>query len=74
MHEIACARVLALDNAGSNIAANMAMMAMTTSSSINVKAHKCRAGRLTSGARTEWEDFMTLQSKQTGAGCGRSFA
>jgi hypothetical protein len=38
MHLIPWARVLAFPNAGSSIAARMAMMAMTTSSSIKVKA------------------------------------
>src|ERR1035437_7153349 len=37
MHDIPCAFCFALDSAGSSIAASMAMMAMTTSSSINVK-------------------------------------
>jgi hypothetical protein len=40
MHETASARPLALANAGNNIAARMAMMAMTTSNSINVKADR----------------------------------
>jgi hypothetical protein len=34
--EIPCARFFAFDNAGNSIAAKMAMMAMTTSSSIKV--------------------------------------
>src|ERR1035437_11152009 len=37
-HRIRCARSFALDNAGNNSAARIAMMAMTTSNSINVKA------------------------------------
>ena len=36
--EIRCACALDLDNAGNSIAARMAMMAITTSSSIKVKA------------------------------------
>src|ERR1035441_8993124 len=36
-HAICCARALADASAGNNIAARMAMIAMTTSSSINVK-------------------------------------
>ena len=36
---ICCARNFALDNAGNNIAAKMAIMAITTSNSISVKAH-----------------------------------
>jgi hypothetical protein len=38
MHAIPCASVFDFDNAGNSIAARMAMMAMTTSSSIKVKA------------------------------------
>src|SRR6185369_3768658 len=38
MHDIACARILAFERAGNTIAARMAMMAMTTSNSIKVKA------------------------------------
>jgi len=38
LHLACCAFAFALDNAGNNMAASMAMMAMTTSSSINVKA------------------------------------
>ena len=38
MHPIACAFFLALASAGNNIAARIAMMAMTTSSSISVNA------------------------------------
>src|SRR5437016_2248136 len=38
MHMIPWAFIFALDNAGSNMAARMAIMAMTTSSSISVKA------------------------------------
>jgi hypothetical protein len=41
---IAFARSFALDKAGSNMAARIAIMAMTTSSSIRVKARK--TGRL----------------------------
>ncbi len=37
IHLILCALLFAADKAGSNIAARMAMMAMTTSSSIKVK-------------------------------------
>jgi len=40
MQAICCARNLALDSAGSNIDARIAMMAMTTSSSIRVKAER----------------------------------
>ena len=40
-HEIWCALDFALANAGNNIAAKMAMMAMTTRSSISVKADFC---------------------------------
>src|SRR5512146_383658 len=40
MQVIACALDLALERAGSSIAARMAMMAMTTSSSMSVKASK----------------------------------
>src|SRR4051794_1281677 len=36
-HEICCALHFALESAGNSIAARMAMMAMTTSNSINVK-------------------------------------
>ena len=39
MQSICCARNFALDNAGNNIAAKMAIMAITTSNSISVKAH-----------------------------------
>src|SRR5205809_4121037 len=38
MHEIACALHFALLNAGSSIAASMAMIAITTNNSIKVKA------------------------------------
>src|SRR5438552_9464133 len=38
MHKIACARILAWLSAGKSMAARMAMIAMTTSSSIKVKA------------------------------------
>src|SRR5579862_5409954 len=38
MHSAACARCLALASAGSSNPANIAMMAITTSSSISVKA------------------------------------
>src|SRR5438445_6548435 len=41
MHEIACALIFALLNAGSSIAARMAMIAITTSSSIRVNALIC---------------------------------
>jgi hypothetical protein len=41
-HFICCARNLALESAGSSMAARMAMMAMTTSSSIKVKARAQR--------------------------------
>src|SRR5678816_4147652 len=37
-HLVCCARDLALDNAGNNMLARIAMMAMTTSNSISVKA------------------------------------
>jgi hypothetical protein len=37
MHEILCALAFALLKAGNNIAARIAIMAMTTSNSINVK-------------------------------------
>jgi hypothetical protein len=40
MHPMPCERHLALDNAGKSMAARMAMIAMTTSSSINVKARE----------------------------------
>jgi hypothetical protein len=36
-HLVNCARAFALDNAGNNIAARMATMAITTSNSIKVK-------------------------------------
>src|ERR1039458_10143764 len=42
MQLMATARPLALLNAGSSMAARMAMMAMTTSNSIKVKARLCR--------------------------------
>src|ERR1035437_2940096 len=38
-HRICCALVFAEDSAGNRRAARMAMMAMTTSNSINVNAH-----------------------------------
>ena len=38
MHEMPCALVLALARAGNNMPAKMAIMAITTSNSINVKA------------------------------------
>jgi len=39
-HRMAWALALALLNAGNSIAASMAMIAITTRSSINVKAHR----------------------------------
>ena len=48
-HFVRCALPLAFDNAGNNMLARMAMMAMTTSSSISVKAgvsrDTCRCGK-----------------------------
>src|SRR5579859_3568785 len=41
MQSICCARNFALDNAGSNIAAKMAIIAITTSNSISVNAAGC---------------------------------
>ena len=41
MQAICCARNLALANAGNSIAAKMAIMAITTSNSISVKAPAC---------------------------------
>ena len=38
MHDVACAAALARVNTGNNIAAKIAIIAITTSSSINVKA------------------------------------
>ena len=45
VHLIRCARAFALDRAGSNKLARIAMIAMTTSSSIKVKALKDVEGR-----------------------------
>src|SRR5262245_10216296 len=60
MHAVRCAFSLALDNAGSNMAARIAMMAMTTSSSINVNppARSSSERDLTFWCRS---DFMELQ-------------
>src|ERR1043165_6977454 len=41
-----CALILALDNAGNNIAARIAMIAMTTSNSINVNARLLRGMKI----------------------------
>lgn len=47
---IRCARALALDNAGSSMAAKMAMMAITTSNSIKVKPRPPPPGNARGGA------------------------
>ena len=49
MHMIDWALILALDSAGSNIAARMAMIAMTTKSSIKRERPECSYTRSTTG-------------------------
>src|SRR6266850_1248796 len=52
MHWIACALTLARARAGSNMAARIAMMAMTTSSSIRVKPVQLDLGLLIKNTKT----------------------
>ena len=53
MHSACCPFCLALESAGSSIAARIAMMAMTTSSSINVNARRPASGRVARGHNSE---------------------
>jgi hypothetical protein len=64
MHLVRCAKAFALARAGSNIAARIAMIAMTTKSSINVNASKRDAHRLRL-ISTRSEHFLHTNLKLT---------
>ena len=55
IHLIRCARALALANAGNSMAARIAIMAMTTNSSINVKPENLRL-------RTDKQSWLERES------------
>jgi hypothetical protein len=69
-HEIRFARSFALDNAGRSIAARIAMIAMTTSSSIKVKP-RAKAGPR---ARANLSELIMCISRQSSGRCQGFYA
>jgi hypothetical protein len=72
MQWIACAELLALPKAGNSSAARIAMMAMTTSNSMRVKAKKETEGFLTEGNEDNEGDEAANGRSGTGSSVLRS--